>query len=134
MASISRGAWRKMKMDWLEAAFGFGDEPEPAAKPVEPPCQAPKVQSCCVVVRQPSGEGDLGEAIDCHFYVDGDYVVICTATGKPTEEEKRMAPGDDPRSVAKRLARDAWRREQNAAERVPGFGRRRLNYEPLGQA
>jgi len=133
MASISRGDWRKMKMDWLEAAFGFGDEPEPAPKPA-PPRQAPKVQSCSVVVAQPGHEGDLGEVVEFHFIVDGDYVVICTASGKPTEEEKRLAPGDDPRSVAKRLARDAWRREQNAAERVPGFGRRRLNYEPLGQA
>jgi hypothetical protein len=121
-------------MDWLEAAFGFGDEPEPAAKPVEPPRQAPKVQSCVVVVRQPEHEADLGEVVEFNFIVDGDYVVICTAAGKPTEEEKRLAPGDDPRSVAKRLRRDVWRREQSTTERVPGFGRRQLNYGPLGQA
>jgi hypothetical protein len=120
-------------MDWLEAAFGFGDEPESAAKPVEPPRQARKVESCCVVVRQPAHEGDLGEVIDCHFYVDDGTVVICTAAGKPTEEERRLAPGDDPRSVARRLKRDAWRREQSTTERVPGFGRR-LNYGPFGQA
>jgi hypothetical protein len=132
MASISRGAGRKTKMDWLEAAFGFGDEPEPAPKPA-PPRPAPKVQSCVVVVRQPEHEADLGEVVDCHFIVDGDYVVICTAAGKPTEEEKRLAPGDDPRTVAKRLKRDAWRREQSTAERVPGFGRP-LRYGPLGLA
>jgi hypothetical protein len=119
-----------MKMDWLEAAFGFGDEPEPAAKPVEPPRQAPKVQSCCVVVRQPGFEGDLGEVIDCYFYVDDGAVVLCSQSGKPTDEEKRLAPGDDPRSVAKRLGRVAWRQER-PTEAVPGFGRS-LRYGPLG--
>jgi hypothetical protein len=114
-------------MDWLEAAFGFGDEPEPAPKPRA----APKVQSCCVVIAQPAHEGDLGEVIDCHFYVDDGTVVICTPAGKPTEEEKRLAPGDDPRSVAKRLARDAWRREQKTTERVPGFGKP-IRYRDLG--
>ena len=116
-------------MDWLEAAFGFGDEPEPAPKPR----QAPKVQSCSVVVAQPVNEADLGSMIDCHFFVEDGAVVLCTVAGKPTGEEKRLAPGDNPRSVAMRLARDEWRREQRTTERVPGFGRR-LNYGPLGNA
>jgi hypothetical protein len=119
-------------MDWLEAAFGFGDEAEPAAKPAEPPRQAPKIQSCCVVVRQPEHEGDLGEVAEFHFYTDDGWVVLCSPRGKATGEEMRLAPGDDPVSVAKRLKRDAWRREQSA-ERVPGFGRR-LHYGPLGLA
>jgi hypothetical protein len=66
-----------------------------------------------------------------NFYVDDGTVVICTPAGKPTEEEKRLAPGDDPRSVAKRLARDAWRREQKTTERVPGFGKP-IRYRDLG--
>jgi hypothetical protein len=119
-------------MDWLEAAFGFGDEPEPVPKPVEPPRRAPKIESCCVVTRQPSGEGDLGEVIDCWWFVDDGFVVLCSRSGKPTGEEKRLLPGDDPQSVAKRLGRDAWRRER-PTDRVPGFGRP-LRYGPLGLA
>jgi hypothetical protein len=110
-------------MDWLEAAFGFGDEAEPAETPAKPPRHAPKIESCVAVVRHPSHEGDLGEAVDCNFFVDDGTVVLCTPSGKPTGEEKHLAPGDDPRSVAKRLRRDTWRREQNKSERVPGFDR-----------
>ena len=119
-------------MDWIEEAFGFGDEPEPVVKPAKPPRKLPKVESCVVVVRQPSGEGDLGEVVDCHFFVDDGTVVLCSPTGKPTGAEKRLASGDDPRSVAKCLRRDAWRQER-PTEAVPGFGRR-LWYGPLGLA
>jgi hypothetical protein len=119
-------------MDWLEAAFGFGDEPEPAAKPAKPR-PAPKVQSCSVVVAQPAHEGDLGEVIDCFWYEQDGFVVLCSQSGKPTGEEKRLAPGDDPRSVAKRLGRYAWRQERPTSA-VPGFDRRRLNYDPSGLA
>jgi hypothetical protein len=120
-------------MDWLEAAFGFGDQAEPAKphrapKPEEPP----KIHSCVAVLRQPGFEGDLGEAVDCYWFVDSGTVVLCTSTGKRTGEEKHLAPGDDPRSVAKRLKRDALRREQNT-ERVRGFNRP-LRYRPLSLA
>jgi hypothetical protein len=75
----------------------------------------------------------VGSVLDCYFFVDDGTVVLCTAAGKPTGEEKRLGPGDDPRSVARRLARDAWRREQNVAERVYGFGRP-LRYGQSGLA
>jgi hypothetical protein len=104
-------------------AFGFGDEPEPVTKPAEPPRQAPKVQSCCVVVAQPAHEGDLGSAIDCFYFVEDGAVVLCLQSGKPTGEEQRLKLGDDPCSVAKRLKRKAWDHEQRSSERVPGFGR-----------
>jgi hypothetical protein len=121
-------------MDWLEAAFGFGDEPEPAAKPVEPPRQAPKVQSCCVVIAQPAHEGDLGEVIDCWWYEQDGAVVLCSQSGKPTGDEKRLMPGDNPLLVARRLRLVAYRSER-PAESVKGFGAgRRLHYGPLGQA
>jgi hypothetical protein len=116
--------------DWLDIAFGF-DEPEPVAKPAKPRA-APKVQSCCVVVAQPAHEADLGETIDCHFYEENGAVVLCSPAGKPTGEEKRLAPGEVAAIVAKRLKRDAYRREQKAAETVPGFGRRFLRYERDG--
>ena len=120
-------------MDWLEAAFGFGDEPESAAKPAERPRHAPTIESFVAVVRHTTNDGDLGEAVDCCFFVDDGTVVLCTPSGKPTGEEKHLAPGDDPRSVAKRIRRDTWRREQNKSERVPGFDRP-LRYGPLGYA
>ena len=60
--------------------------------------------------------------LDCHFFVDDGTVVLCSQSGKPTGEEQRLAPGDDPQSVAKRLRRVAWRQER-PTEAVPGFGR-----------
>ena len=132
MASISRGARQEMKMDWLEAAFGFGAEAEPVVTPAEPPRQPPKIESCVAVVRQPGFEGDLGEAVDCHWFVDDGTVVLCTSSGKPTGQEQMLKRGDDPRSIAIRLRRSAWRQER-PAELVPGFGRP-LRYGPLGYA
>lgn len=117
-------------MDWLDEVFGLGTEPEPV---VEPPRPAPKVQSCSVVVAQPAHEADLGQTIDCWWYEQDGAVVLCSQSGKPTGDEKRLMPGDNPLSVAKRLRLAAWRRER-PAESVPGFGRRRLNYESPGVA
>jgi hypothetical protein len=118
-------------MDWLEAAFGFGDAAEPVPTPAKPR-PAPKVQACAVVVAHPAHEGDLGEVIDCYYFVDDGTVVLCLPSGKATGEEQKLKLGDDPCAVAKRLRHRAWRQERSS-ERVPGFGRR-LNYGPLGQA
>lgn len=123
-------------MDWLDSSFAafFGDEAEPVAKPAEPPRRprrAPTIQSCCCVVRQPGHEGDLGEAVDCHWYVEDGAVVLCLQSGKPTGEERRLALGDDPRSIAIRLRRSAWRQQRNATELVPGW-RRPLRYGVSG--
>jgi hypothetical protein len=117
-------------MDWIEAAFGFGDEPEPAPMPAKPRA-APKIQACVVVVAQPAHEADLGSTLDCFWYEQEGTVVLCTATGKPTGEEKRLAPGEAAATVAKRLRYSAWRRERST-ESVPGFGRRFLRYERDG--
>lgn len=97
-------------MDWLEAAFGFGAEAEPAA-PVEPPRRAPEIQSCWVVIRQPSGDGDHGSTVPCHWYVEDETVTLCDERGKPDGNSQRLSRGDDPRVIAKRLKRNAWHRE-----------------------
>lgn len=105
-------------MSWLEAAFGL-DDAEPAAKPAEPPRRAPEIQSCVAVVRQPSGDGDYGSVVDCWFYVDAGWVVLCSQSGKSIDIEQKLGPGDVPASVAKRLKRQAWHRENDSV--VSGF-------------
>jgi hypothetical protein len=93
--------------NWLEAAFGLGDEAESA-----PRRQAPEVKSFVCVVAQPSGApGDLGQTVDCHYYVDGDTLTLCDQDGKAGDKSHRLAPGEDPRRVASRLRREQWTRE-----------------------
>jgi len=103
--------------NWLEAAFGLGDEPEPIAPPSRPRQAAPEVDSFWCVVAQPSGApGDLGETVPCSYYVEDGVLRLCDEDG----EGKRhvLAPGDDPRRVASRLRREAWQREKPAFDRL----------------
>jgi hypothetical protein len=112
-------------MSWLEAAFGLSDEPEPAAAPAKR--EPPKIESCWVVVRGPTGDGNYGSTVPCHYYVEGDALVICEPSGKAISHH-RLAPGDDPKAMAKRIGRHAWHRENEGST----FHTRRLYYEPSG--
>ena len=96
--------------NWLEAAFGLGDEAEPVAPP---PRQAPEVKSFVCVVAQPTGApGDLGETVDCHYIVTDGELSLCDEHGKTSETKPyRLAPGEEPRRVASRLRRAAWQSE-----------------------
>ena len=119
-----------MAWEWLESSFGLGSEVEPAATPAMPPRQAPKIQSCWVVTRQPSHEGDTGSTIPCHWYVDEGTVVLCDERGKATGEERRLEKGDNARAIAMRLRRQAWDRDSERS----AFHSRPLRYEPSGVA
>jgi len=97
--------------NWLEAAFGIGDEAEPIAPPPKPR-EAPEVKSFVCVVAQPSGApGDLGETVDCHYVVDDGVLWLCDEHGKTGEKSHVLAPGEEPRRVASRLRRAAWQSE-----------------------
>lgn len=54
--------------------------------------------------------------------------MLCDERGKATGIEQRLAPGDDPRPVAKRLKRQAWHRDNE----VSAFHSRPLYYELSG--
>jgi hypothetical protein len=123
--------------NWLEAAFGLGDEAEPIAPPRRQP---PEIKSFWCVVAQPTGApGDLGETVLCHYIVEGGALTLCDEQGKglaATDEHGRagntshvLAPGDDPRRVASRLRRAAWQSESGRS----AFNRP-LHYQPLGFA
>ncbi len=111
--------------NWLEQAFGVGDETEPAPQPAKP-----IVKSFWCVVAQPSGApGDVGETIAVHYIVEGDRLTLCDQDGKTGDKSRTLKPGDDPRQVASRLARAAHYAEQPRSE----FNRP-LHYRPLGLA
>jgi hypothetical protein len=97
--------------NWLEAAFGLGDEAEPIAPPRRPR-QKPEVKYISVVVAQPSGNpGDFGETVDAWWFQEFGMVTLCDSTGKPSDHSATLAPGDDPRAVAYRLGRRLWQKE-----------------------
>jgi hypothetical protein len=118
--------------NWLESAFGLGDEAEPIAP--APRRQPPEVKSFVCVVAQPTGApGDLGETVDCFYYVDDGVLWLCDEHGKAGEKSHVLAAGEEPRRVASRLRREAWEREQGKIAK--GFGRgQSLHYQPLGFA
>jgi hypothetical protein len=115
--------------NWLEAAFGLGDEAEPVAPP---PRQPPEVKSFVCVVAQPTGApGDLGETVDCHYIVTDGVLCLCDEHGKASDAKPyRLASGENERAVAGRLRRAAWQREEGRS----AFTSRRLTYQPLGFA
>jgi hypothetical protein len=116
--------------NWLEAAFGLGDDAEPAALPPAPR-QAPEVKSFVCVVAQPSGNpGDLGETVDCHYIVTDGVLWLCDEHGNGGDKSHVLAAGEEPRRVASRLRREEWQKEPGRS----AFNNRRLNYQPLGFA
>lgn len=97
--------------NWLEAAFGLGDEAEPIAPP---PRQAPEVKSFWCVVAQPTGApGDFGETVDCHYIVDDGALMLCDEQGKTSDTKPyRLAADENERAVAGRLRRARWQSEE----------------------
>jgi hypothetical protein len=112
--------------NWLEAAFGLGEEAEPIALP---PRQPPEVKSFWCVVAQPTGApGDFGETTPCHYIVTDGVLSLCDEHGKTSEAKPyRLAVSENERAVASRLRRAAWQREEG----LSAFNRP-LRYRPLG--
>src|SRR5436190_11973614 len=106
--------------NWLEQAFGIGDEAESVAPPTKPRRVPPEVKGFICVVAQPSGApGDLGETVDSWYFVEDGVVTLCDQQGKPltkTDDDQvshsaTLAPDDDPRTVAYRMRRRTWSAE-----------------------
>jgi hypothetical protein len=115
--------------NWLESAFGLGEEAEPISPPPKPR-EAPEVKSFWCVVAQPSGApGDLGETVVCSYYVDDGVLWLCDEHGKGDDKPHVLTSGDDPRRVASRLRRAAWQSEEGRS----AFNRP-LNYRPFDVA
>jgi hypothetical protein len=96
--------------DWLKDLEG---EPAPSLPPTRPVRAAvprkPKIEIKETWFQtRPSSEDDPGE-IEAVFYSVADGVLrLHNADGKPIDKEYRLAPGDDARTAARRLARAAW--------------------------
>jgi hypothetical protein len=116
--------------NWLETAFGLGDEAEPAPQPAKPRRLAPEVKGFWCVVAQPSGApGDLGETTPCNYFVEDGHLFLCDERGKAGDGKPyRLALGENERAVAGRLRRAAWHTESGRSD----FNSRRLTYGPLG--
>jgi hypothetical protein len=73
--------------------------------------QAPEIKSVYVTTRLPAGApDDLGAVIEAFYIVDNGVVTLCDQDGKETETSCRLAPGDDPGTVAGRLKRRELKR------------------------
>jgi hypothetical protein len=116
-------------LDWLEAAFGLGDEPDAKAVAEQQFTRVTKrkpvvVESVWIQTQRPSGaEGDAGSAEQGFYFVEGQMLHMCDQHGKPTGDGCKLETGENPRAVASRLTRKAWNAENSAKERVPGFSR-----------
>ena len=103
-------------VNWLEAAFGLGEEAEPIAPPKRR--QAPEVHSFWCVVAQPSGApDDLGETVACHYIVADGILRLCDEHGKGDGKRHTLAPDEEPRRVAGRLRREVWQRGRSEFNR-----------------
>lgn len=103
--------------NWLEAAFGLGEEAEPIA-PTRTARQAPEIDGFWCVVRQPTGAaGDLGETVPCHYVVTDGTLRLCDEHGKVGDKRQVLAPDDEPRRVASRLRRAEWQNERSPFDR-----------------
>jgi hypothetical protein len=126
-------------LDWLNDAFGLGDEPDAKAVAEQQFARVTKrkpvtVESIWIQTRRPSGaDGDMGSAEQGFYFLDDRTLRMCDQDGKPIGDAYKLEAGENPRAVASRLKRNAWNAENHATERVPGFSRP-LNYEPLSLA
>jgi hypothetical protein len=103
--------------NWLESAFGLGDEAGPET-PLRPRQAPPDVKSFVCVVRQPGGApGDLGETVDAWYFVEHGRVTLCDAKGEGDGKPHTLADGDDPRRIASRLRRAIWQSERSPFSR-----------------
>jgi hypothetical protein len=66
------------------------------------------IKQVIIITHHPVGDEDPGRVAIGFYQVINGMAVMCTEDGRPTG--KRLAAGDDPDKVAKRLTREAWLR------------------------
>jgi hypothetical protein len=87
-----------------------------------------EIKQCIAVVSNPVGKDDRGEVTNGHYFVENNWVTLCSADGVPLRSEDtgarytvRLEPGDSELTLAKRLTLRHYRAANR--EDVAGFGR-----------
>jgi hypothetical protein len=107
--------------------------PAPKAQPVKVkrPKTKPVVHMASFQIR-PSSDDDPGAIELVYYSIDDGLLRIHDETGERTVHEHHLAPGEDAKRAAVRLARAAWL-EERAANGPPNFNRS-LRLRPTGIA
>jgi hypothetical protein len=95
------------------------------------------VKSVAVHVSSPSPADPAGRATVGFYVLEGDVLTMTDGDGKPVRRrysgevyKQKLAEGDDPSVIAKRLTLSIWR--SNTGGDASGGFNRRLNYPPIG--
>jgi hypothetical protein len=99
----------------------------------------PEIKHVIVTTRNPNPDDrkDVGDCQEGWFFVEGETLTLCSATGEPLRNAAgermtaRIVDGTTPRQVAARLVLSRWRSERDASDGVPGFNRP-LHYRTSG--
>jgi hypothetical protein len=97
--------------DWLnETEAAASKKPAPVA-PVarEPRNPEPEIKEVWFQI-SPQRNGDMGMVEPAFYSVVDGVLMMHDASGKPTGKQFHLGPNDDPRKVAGRLGREAWRK------------------------
>lgn len=122
-------------MNWLDILERRGRQaiqPEKPSNSVAAPLPRrpkPEIKHVWFTTRRPQGRDDLGATEAGYYSVADDVLILHEEDGKPTGKEYRLAPGDDARMIACRLAKEAWKKG-----RGEGDFNRQIIYGPLGIA
>jgi hypothetical protein len=111
---------------WLDDLLGSN---EPVAAQTTAPIAAPVVRLVWIQMAAPSG-GNCGGTEAAHYFVEAGTVHLCDEGGKPSGQKERLSVGGNPRAVAGRIFKAAWR----AATKESDFNRQLGNYSRHGVA
>jgi len=105
-------------MNWLDALLDRGNEARRQAEPraVTPrplqiqaaPEPSQRVLKTVWFQVRPRRNGDMGAAEPGFYFIANGVLTMCSEDGKPTGKVHRLEPGEDPRPIAGRFAREAW--------------------------
>ena len=113
--------------DWLND-LESDNAPAPVAPITAVKRPRPEIKHTWFQIRPPKN-GDLGMVEAAHYFVVDGVLTICDETGKPSGRKYFLAPDDDARLIAARLAKEVYLK----ASKYSDFNRP-LHYQPLGIA
>jgi hypothetical protein len=88
-----------------------------------------EIKSVWITTVLPSDRDPVGAVEVGYYKVENGILQMVTEAGKPAGKKYKLQPGDDPKTIAARLTKEAWMKRA----RESNFDRP-LRYGPLGIA